>query len=197
MCTFMILAVGVLYGKTATATKFRTAVVTRKVNEDPEYGPLEMWPAAFLSLKPGYFHVISEKRLAQKDFPPNWDTYMYKEHGAPCKYQDVVKNLVKWDPLEKENVSPKKLRKGKRKRSDASAGLIDEDAAPLVDPLVSITAKVSKVEVTAAMKAQTKHSQEAIKALKAAVDKSEAAIKAIPKDLTRRSKLLSTNLKRR
>jgi len=67
----------------------------------------------------------------------------------------VLKDLVKWDPLEKENVSPKKLRKGKRKRSDASAGLIDEDAAPLV----SITAKVSKVEVTTAMKAQTKHSE--------------------------------------
>ena len=39
MCTFMILAVGVLYGKTANATKYRAAVVSRKVNEDPEYAP--------------------------------------------------------------------------------------------------------------------------------------------------------------
>ena len=143
----MILAVGVLYGKTATATKFRTAVVTRKVNEDPEYGPLEMWPAAFLSLKPGYFHVISEKRLAQKDFPPNWDTYMYKEHGAPCNYQDVVKNLVKWDPLEKENVPPTTKLTSKCKRSVASPDLTDEDA-----PLVPYITANDKSE--AAMKAE-------------------------------------------
>ncbi len=86
ICTSKIFAVGVFYSKTPTATKYRAEVVSRKVNEDPEYDPLESWTAAALSLAPGYFHVVSE-------FPAYWDTYMYNEHGEPCKYDDVLKTL--------------------------------------------------------------------------------------------------------
>ncbi len=39
--TFMIFAVGMVYGKTPSTTKFHAAVVSRKLDQDSEWGPEE------------------------------------------------------------------------------------------------------------------------------------------------------------
>ena len=94
---FYVWTVGMLYSKKSSSSKpVRAVVLQRQVGSKP-VGPLETWNAFHLSTAPAFFNMlVSGKRLNKKDFPDEWDDYMYRSHIAPNVRASKMLRLVQW-----------------------------------------------------------------------------------------------------
>ena len=99
---FYIWTVGMQYGKKNTSHNFRTVVLQRQVGDKP-VGPVESWSGPHLSVAPEFFNMlVPERKLTKKDYPAEWDDYMFKSHKEPSARLEKMKRLVQW----RENAAP-------------------------------------------------------------------------------------------
>ena len=94
--TFYVWAVGMKYGKSKRSNHPRTVVLQRQVGDKP-VGPLESWSAFHLSVAPAFYNqLVIGKKLKPKDYPAEWDTFMYKHHVDSDKRTEKMKRIVRW-----------------------------------------------------------------------------------------------------